>query len=175
MPGWPGVWRGWWRWWGGLEREAGIGMCTHEEKKKQQILQHELDFHRQLVQISTDYALKALNSLFLINGMAATAILAAKNTNLYSSGFLFAAGAILSVAAIGVSYFGNRTYAAMWNPRSIKDKKKNMKTADTLMIIAMGIAVVAFVCFVVGLVVGAPELFNPTPQPSQQSVSPVAT
>ena len=126
---------------------------------------HQLDFHRQLTQTSTDYALKALNSLFLLNGSAATAILAAKNTNLYNAGFFFALGAISAVISLFMAYFCNSFFAEAWNPvLGHPERSQAEKRAFIFLKVASGFAITGTTLFLIGVILGAPELLSHTLQ-----------
>ncbi len=59
---------------------------------------------KQTNQSAIDYGLRALQSIFLINGAAATAILASNNAILYSIAIKFAFGAGVAVFLFGLSY-----------------------------------------------------------------------
>ncbi len=65
------------------------------------------DLIKQTNQAALDYALKAIQFLFLINGAAATAILAGKIERLYPSAIWFGICACAAILLLGLSYVYN--------------------------------------------------------------------
>lgn len=59
----------------------------------------------QVNQATLDTAAKTINSLFLINGAAATALFAQPGMGLKSAAILFAVGALFAIVAFGFSYW----------------------------------------------------------------------
>ena len=66
-----------------------------------------LSILKQNNQATLDYGLKALQALFLLNGAAATAILASGETVLYHTVLCFGLGALVAIVALGLSYVIN--------------------------------------------------------------------
>jgi hypothetical protein len=134
-----------------------------EEEKALRIHQHALDFHRQLVQAAVDYGLRALTTLFLLNGAAATAILASAKESLLPAALCFSIGAGLVVAALGVSYFVNDGFATLWNPARLTEVRAYDKIQSRtvwLLRLAMGLALISLAFFAAGLFKAAPHLWN---------------
>ena len=115
-------------------------------------------------QAATDYGLKGLRSLFLLNGAAATAILATKTQPLYGSAVCFAIGAGLTVLALGLSYILNFINITAFQALGIQNEEKaipvNMgwkKTAlsiddtEKFRVVIIGVSGVALLCFFVGV------------------------
>lgn len=76
--------------------------------------EHRREMFRQTNQAAVDFSLKSLQGLFLLNGAAATALLANGKSALVSSALWFAVGAALAVAALGLSYLYTLLLAESW-------------------------------------------------------------
>ena len=86
-----------------------------EQEKELKEIQHKMDCYRQIIQATIDCAAKALNGLFLLNGAAATALLAQKgNVPLQATGIIFAFGALLAIAGLGTSHVLNIVISETW-------------------------------------------------------------
>ena len=81
------------------EREFQYELIRLELESK-----HNFELIKQTNQSTIDFALRALQSIFLINGAAATAILASKAIGLYFIAIKFALGAGSVVFIFGLSY-----------------------------------------------------------------------
>lgn len=143
-------------------------------------------FMLQVNQAAIDFSVKALQSLFLINGAAATAILAAKITALYTSAFAFALGALVSCVAFGLAYRLNLAIAGNARDEALvrlglmdygkylpgRDEKKardpRLRWWCTVCFYA------ALVCFVVGLIAAWYALPG-APAPAATAAMPPAT
>lgn len=86
------------------------------ENPDEKWIQHHRDVYKQTNQASIDFSIKTLQSLFLLNGAAATAILGAKIEPFFAAGVLFAFGALLASIAFAVSYFYNLMVSETWKP-----------------------------------------------------------
>lgn len=72
---------------------------------------------------SIEYSVKTLQFLFLINGAAATALLATGNVVFYTSAIWLAIGAMLAVLTFGVSYLYSLLISVTWSQEENKNKK----------------------------------------------------
>ena len=115
-------------------------------------------------QAAVDYGLKGLQSLFILNGAAATAILATKTQSLYGSAICFAVGAGLTVFAIGLSYILNFINITAFQVLGIKDEEKaipvnlgwkkialSIDDTEKFRGVIIGISAIALLCFFVGV------------------------
>ena len=88
-----------------------MGNLNLQEEKELAQVKHDLACQRDLTKTATDYALRGLHSLFLLNGAAAAAILSHGDKAMYTAGLTFAASAVIAVANIGCAYAVNYLYA----------------------------------------------------------------
>ena len=86
------------------------------EKPDEKWIQHHAEVYKQTNQASIDFSIKTLQSLFLLNGAAATAILGAKLEQFFLSGVLFALGTLFATIAFAVSYFYTLALSETWRP-----------------------------------------------------------
>lgn len=79
-------------------------------------VEHQREIYKQTNQACIEYSIKTLWALFILNGLAATAILGAKIEYLFSAAILFGFGAILAVLAFAASYIYSLMISETWRP-----------------------------------------------------------
>jgi len=80
-----------------------MSLTFKQELAKQNVQAHH-DLYKQTNQAAIDFSLKTLSSLFLLNGAAATALLAQNYLPLKWPALAFGVAALLAVIAMGISY-----------------------------------------------------------------------
>ncbi len=70
----------------------------------------------QLSKAELDFSAKAIQGAFILNGGAATAVLATKDPTYICHIWILAIGAFLAVVAMAFAYFCNYNYGETWRP-----------------------------------------------------------
>jgi len=85
--------------------------CPGQTGKK---YQHDFEYYKQLMQAFFDYGQKTFYCLLLLNGAAATAIVASLKTEYLPFIHWFGGGALLAVLGLGAMFLALGTYAALF-------------------------------------------------------------
>lgn len=126
--------------------------------------QHNREMFKQSNQAAIDFAKMLYQYLFLLNGAAAVALFSTKEVKFFLPAALFAIGALVTIAGIGIAYFYTMLLAETWRQGAentqkvfvvyfIKNWACTLKQVEQLRLIPTLFVVVAIGCFISAITV----------------------
>jgi hypothetical protein len=89
--------------------------------------QHRKEMFKQANQAAIEFSKTMLYSSFLLNGAAATALLASRTSAFYCSAVLFGFGSLSAIIGLGVSYLYILLLGETWRQRTSSYEAKEIK------------------------------------------------
>lgn len=128
-------------------------------------VQHRRDMHHQANQAAIDFSKMLFNGAFFLNGAAATALLASKNTAFYCAAISFALGAFAALLGIGSCYLYVLLLGKTWEysptvftEKSIplyalgKERLLSRKDIEDLRLVPAAFFIVSALLFCIGII-----------------------
>lgn len=133
---------------------------TLEEEKELERTKRGCEMFIELKKVQGQFSTKLLQSLLVLNGGAATALIALKDREYRDAAMLFAIAAMFAVTGFATGYLANREYSESWRSCIQPEKtdgKPHIKFGNWALAASAICAFLSFIIFDVALFAKVPQ------------------